>query len=145
MRPKDINIEAGISLHSGELDFYRFENSVFNTMDKATAEQHCREFSIAIKEVVTIKTTTLASLLNNHLPALQKIDFMSVDVEGLDMDVLRSNDWGKYKPEVLVVECIYADYEDIQKMEPVVYLKELGYFFFAKSFSTFFFSLKKTR
>jgi len=145
LRPNDINIEAGISLHPGNLSFYRFENNVFNTMDKLTAEQHCKEFSITIKDVINIKTTTLAEMLNANLPPLQKIDFMSIDVEGLDMEVLRSNDWSKYKPEVLVVECVYADYEEIQNMETVIYLKQLGYSFFAKSFSSFFFSLNKTR
>lgn len=145
IRPKDINIETGVSLQPGELSFYTFENNVFNTMDSETAQGHCKEFSIAIKEVIKVQTTTLADILDRHVPASQKIDFMSIDVEGLDMDVLRSNNWEKYKPEVLVVECVYADYSDIQSMEPAVYLKQLGYSFFAKTFSTFFFSLKKSR
>jgi len=145
IRPNDITIETGVSLHPGDLDFYRFENNVFNTMDKLTAEQHCKEFSIDVKEIIKVKTTTLAGILKTYLPPLQKIDFMSIDVEGLDMEVLRSNNWSVYKPEVLVVECVYADYADIQSMETVMYLKELGYSFFAKTFSSFFFSLKKSR
>ncbi|NOT50977.1 MAG: FkbM family methyltransferase [Chitinophagaceae bacterium] len=145
LRPKDINVEAGVSLTPGELDFYTFGNNVFNTLDKQTAEGHCREFSIHVKEIIKVKTTTLADILNTHLPPSQKIDFMSIDVEGLDMEVLRSNDWEKYKPEVLVVECVYENYEDIQKMEAAVFLKQTGYSFFAKTFSTFFFSLRKSR
>ncbi|MBL7731990.1 MAG: hypothetical protein JNM88_12485, partial [Chitinophagaceae bacterium] len=47
--------------------------------------------------------------------------------------------------EVLVVECVYADYDDIQHMEVVIYLRQLGYSFFAKIFSSFFFSLTKSR
>lgn len=145
LRPKDINIQTGVSLIPGELDFYMFENNVFNTFDKQTAEGHCKEFSISVKEITKVQTMALTEILNTHLPLSQKIDFMSIDVEGLDMEVLRSNDWQKYKPEVLVVECVYADYEDIQNMETVIYLKQLGYSFFAKTFSSFFFSLNKTR
>lgn len=145
IRPNDITIETGVSLHPGDLDFYRFENNVFNTLDKQIAEQHCKEFSIDVKEIIKIKTRTLAGILKAYLPPLQKIDFMSIDVEGLDMEVLRSNDWSAYKPEVLVVECVYADYADIQSMEMVKYLKELGYSFFAKTFSSFFFSLNRSR
>src|SRR5688572_21781247 len=145
IRPRDINIEAGISLTPGELDFYTFENNVFNTLDRQTAEGHCKEFSINIREIIKIKTTTLKEILDIHLPPSQKIDFMSIDVEGLDMEVLRSNDWEKYRPEVLVVECVYEDYADIQKMEAAAYLNQFGYSFFAKTFSTFFFSLKKSR
>jgi FkbM family methyltransferase len=145
VRPKDINMDAGVSLTPGESDFYMFENNVFNTLDKQTAERHCKEFSISVKEIIKVRTTTLADILNTYLPPFQKIDFMSIDVEGLDMEVLRSNDWEKYKPEVLAVECIYVDYEDIQKIETVAYLKQLGYSFFAKTFSTFFFALQKSR
>lgn len=141
LRPRDITVEAGVSLQPSELDFYMFENSVFNTLDKQTAEEHCRHFSMQVKEIIKVKTDTLANLLDNYLPAGQKIDFMTIDVEGLDMDVLRSNNWEKYRPEVLVVECVYGNFENIHQMEVVVYLKQFGYTFFAKSFSTFFFSL----
>lgn len=143
MRPEDITLEMGISLHPSELDFYMFDNSVFNTFDKATADEHCRYFSIGVKDVQKIKTTSLSNLLDEYIKPGQKIDFMTIDVEGLDLEVLQSNNWEKYKPEVLVVECIYANNEDIMKMDLVVYLKELGYTFFAKTFSTFFFSLAK--
>lgn len=93
LRPEDTTIETGISLVPSEMDFYTFENSVFNTLDKQTAEEHCRFFSINIKDVFKIKTTTLASLLDTYLPPSQKIDFMTIDVEGLDMEVLQSNNW----------------------------------------------------
>lgn len=145
LRPGDINVQSGVSLTPGELDYYMFDNGVFNTFNKDTAAAHCREFSISVKQVMQVQTNTLAEILNASLPALQKIDFMSIDVEGLDLDVLRSNDWEKYKPEVLVVECVYADYDDIQHMEVVIYLRQLGYSFFAKIFSSFFFSLTKSR
>jgi FkbM family methyltransferase len=142
-RPGDINLETGVSLDQKEMDFYTFENSVFNTMDKKTAEEHCKFFSMTVQKIISIKTATLAEILAVHLPPAQKIDFMSIDVEGLDMEVLRSNDWNKYKPEVLAVECLYTDSENINNLETVIYLKRLGYSFFAKSISTFFFSLKK--
>ena len=96
-----------------------------------------------VKEIIKVKTTSLANLLDTWLPPSQQIDFMTIDVEGLDMEVLQSNNWEKYKPEVLVVECLYRQDEDIRDIEVFVYLKELGYTFFAKSFSTFFFSLAK--
>ncbi len=144
LRPKDINIESGVSLTPGEMDFYTFENNVFNTLDRQTAELHCKEHLISIREVVKIKTRTLADILDACLPPAQKIDFMSIDVEGLDMEVLMSNNWEKYKPEVLAVECIYQDNDDIREMETAVYLKKLGYSFFANTINTFFFSLKKS-
>jgi hypothetical protein len=39
-----------------------------------------------------ISTVTLAELLKSQLQPTVKIDFMTVDVEGMDLQVLRSND-----------------------------------------------------
>ena len=39
------------------------------------------------------------------------VDFMSIDAEGLDMEVLTSNDWIKYRPTLLCVETV--DFIDI--------------------------------
>jgi hypothetical protein len=36
----------------------------------------------------------------------KKIDILSIDVEGWDMDVLESNNWNKYKPNYIIVETV---------------------------------------
>ena len=46
---------------------------------------------------------TLGECLGRHLPSSQ-IDFLTIDVEGMDEEILRSNDWGRYTPGVLVFE-----------------------------------------
>ena len=43
-------------------------------------------------------------MLEKYLPSEQVIDFMSIDVEGLDLEVLQSNDWCKYRPKLVLVE-----------------------------------------
>jgi len=42
---------------------------------------------------VTLKTRRLDELLDEFLPRGQEIDLLSVDVEGMDLDVLESDDW----------------------------------------------------
>ena len=42
--------------------------------------------------------------LENILSSLKEVDFLSVDCEGVDMEVLISNDWEKYRPQLLCVE-----------------------------------------
>lgn len=46
----------------------------------------------------------LAGILDEHLPPGQTIDFLTIDAEGHDLSVLRSNDWRKYRPRVIAVE-----------------------------------------
>jgi hypothetical protein len=46
----------------------------------------------------------LAHLLEHHLPPGKPIDFMTVDVEGFDLQVLKSNDWARFRPAVVLFE-----------------------------------------
>jgi FkbM family methyltransferase len=142
LRPRDINIETGVSKKPSQLDFYVFETSLFNTFDKEVAFNHSREFSIKIKKVIQLETRTLAGILDGLDLPLDKIDFMSVDVEGLDLEVLESNNWDKYRPEVILIESLYTDLENIRKNPIVQYLGALQYKLFAKTYNTLFFSNK---
>lgn len=55
-------------------------------------------------ETITVRAMRLESLLDKYLPKGISIDFLTVDVEGLDLEVLQSNDWSRYRPEIVVVE-----------------------------------------
>ena len=43
-------------------------------------------------------------ILDQNLKQNDRLDFFDVDVEGLDLEVLKTNDWNKYRPKVVVVE-----------------------------------------
>ena len=47
---------------------------------------------------------TLASLFESY--GVSRIDFLKIDVEGAEADVLAGNDWTHYRPKVVVVESI---------------------------------------
>jgi len=75
----------------------------------------------------TVRTERLETLLAEHVPAQQPIDFMSVDVEGLDLEVLQSNNWHQYRPRFVLVE-IYGQWiPDILDSPSANYLLEQGY------------------
>jgi len=61
---------------------------------------------------------------------------MSIDVEGLDMIVLESNDWKRYSPRYLLVECIGDTVEDIMQDKIYRFLSEKGYKIVGKTYRT---------
>jgi FkbM family methyltransferase len=71
-------------------------------------------------EVIKVKTKTLQDILEQDAK-IDHIDFLSVDVEGYELDVIRSLDLTKYKPSVIVLEnYLYdANYN--------TFMQELGY------------------
>ncbi|HKS65114.1 MAG TPA: FkbM family methyltransferase [Xanthobacteraceae bacterium] len=55
-------------------------------------------------EAVTLPVTTLAALCEQHAPAAY--EFLKVDVEGAEADVLRGADFSRHRPKIIMVEAI---------------------------------------
>ena len=83
---------------------YRFDTpwSDIDTLDEASALATSRKFDIAFEQ-------SEVSLLNiNHLFSnLPHINFLDIDIEGLDVSVLLALDMERFKPEVIVFEDIF--------------------------------------
>jgi FkbM family methyltransferase len=138
-RKRDINLNIGISPVKDFLTFYCFNEPALNGFSKEISEERnnaATNYKI-IKEVA-IQTLPLAEVFDNHLPMGQKIDFLTIDVEGLDLAVLQSNNWQRYKPSYIAVED-RIDFEDLSKSEVYSYLKKQGYHLVAKTLRTLFF------
>ena len=60
------------------------------------------------------------------------MDFFDIDVEGFDLEVLKTNDWKKYRPKVIVIESDSPLKEDITS-EIVNYLEAVNYKLIGKS------------
>lgn len=58
---------------------------------------------------IDTKVVTLSALLTEYLPQHLGIDFMSIDVEGAELEVLASNDWSRWRPRVICVESSTAN------------------------------------
>jgi hypothetical protein len=78
-------------------------------------------------------------VLDSNLPAGQNIDFMSVDVEGLDFEVLKSNDWTKYRPKFVLAEVFSVSMHEIEQSSIGRLMTEVGYVIYAKCVNTVFF------
>jgi FkbM family methyltransferase len=59
-----------------------------------------------LREPVEVSTVTLASVCRDHVPEGTEIDFLKVDVEGWETEVLRGHDWDRWRPKVLVIEAV---------------------------------------
>jgi len=108
-RKRDVNVWTGVGGQRGTLDFFQFAEPAYDTFSRERIEALARAWGRALKEgvdyaVVRVPVVTLKELLDAHLPAGQKIDFMTVDAEGLDLEILKSNDWARYRPDFLLVE-----------------------------------------
>jgi FkbM family methyltransferase len=138
-RPRDINLEFAISSESKELTYYMFNEPAlngFSTQNAANLKDH-KEYKI-IREI-KLNTQRLDSVLARHVIPTQNIDFMSIDVEGLDYDVIISNNWTLYKPKIILIEDPEFDFKNGSKI--CVFLESYNYKMIARTFNTSFFML----
>lgn len=142
-RPRDIDLEIPVSFNKQMLKYYSFNEPALNTFSEEEAKKKNRLRDYKIIETIEMETYPLADILDKYLPLNKTIDFMTIDVEGLDFDVLKSNDWNKYRPELILIESLRSSLENLQENELYIYLKELGYTIVAKTYNTLFF--KKVR
>ncbi|MEM7086986.1 MAG: FkbM family methyltransferase [Bacteroidota bacterium] len=139
-RPKDINLEKAIAQTEMELPFYIFNEPALNTFSEKEAKKKDGLRNFKIVETKMIKTCTLQSVLEEYLPKNKEIDFISIDVEGLDFEVLKSININTYRPRVILLEVLNENIEAIVNDDPIYsYLKAHEYSFFAKTFNTLFF------
>lgn len=142
-RPRDINIESAVALEDAYLTYHIFGERALNTFDEALARQYV-ESGIPFVSRIDVRARPLANLLNEYLPAGQSIDLLTVDVEGLDLDVLKSNNWTRFRPKVLIVEELRQSPKN--KDESICsYLAGLGYDEFARTYNSVFYMDKRER
>jgi len=139
MRPTDINIEFPVSDKEEILTFYIFNEPALNTFSYEQAKKKDGYKNFKIERKVRLTTRRLDQILIQNLPANSQIDFISIDVEGFDLNVLKSNDWTQYSPKVILIESFSDDLQDVMRSEIFQFLKGKGYSIFAKSFNTLFF------
>ncbi|HET9051023.1 MAG TPA: FkbM family methyltransferase [Candidatus Dormibacteraeota bacterium] len=104
-RTRDVSVDVAISDEEGELPFFEFPESTsgISTFSGEHAARH-RDAGFAPVERV-VRTITLSQLCAEHV-ADREIDFMSIDVEGHERQVIQGGDWRRWRPRVLLVEAV---------------------------------------
>jgi FkbM family methyltransferase len=122
-RARDINLNIGIHAQPGTLKFYQvLQNSVGHGWGLSSFDPKVKELAARLGFEVRelpVETVTLASVLDRHAKD-RTIDFLKIDVEGLEATVLASCDFRRYRPRVLCIEAIASEggVPTHQKWEP---------------------------
>ena len=130
-RKRDINIEKPISDKSQILTFYSFEEPAFNSFsEELSLKRINRNEKLLFKK--KLKTVTIEEILDIYLPLEQEIDFFSIDVEGLDFNVLKSNNFKKYSPRVVIIEILDNNINNLLENEITLFMISMNYSIISK-------------
>lgn len=134
-RPDDINLNIGVGPERGTLNFYFIDDwSGRNTFRRDVAEDFIRENpQFSIRKVQPIQVMTINDVVDRHADG-RFPDFLSLDVEGVDYDILANARFSPDTPEVICVEAVSgADSDDSRRLKDL--LDSRGYVLFARTIS----------
>jgi len=102
-RKRDRNLNIGIGTTTKRALFYEFEAKGLSTFSKEEADSLLK-IGYKLRKKNRIQMYQLREIMEKHVKSA--VDFITIDAEGSDLDVLKSNDWGKYRPKLLCVETL---------------------------------------
>ncbi|MBI5858607.1 MAG: FkbM family methyltransferase [Sphingobacteriales bacterium] len=141
-RKRDTCINAGIAFNEKkEADYYLFEKKAhgFSTFSKEDAEfwQYTGNEKVGKFKVEKILKTPLFNIneiIKNNFFSYPNL--VSLDVEGLDLQILNTLDFSKYQPEVLCIETLVYQQNNLESKnnEIIKFLESKGYFIYADTY-----------
>lgn len=128
-RPGDVHINAGIGKDKGCHEFFIMSAPTMNTFSIIEAETTVKnsDGAIYIKEKLMVEVLTINSILSAYFNN-DKPYFISIDVEGLDLEILYSIDFDKHKPALIIVEL-----NGRNETEVALFMSEKGYKLYASN------------
>lgn len=133
-RKGDFFYPGGIAYLDGELEYFELESNVRNTFSKKYIKDFSLEKDVSNTKLLPVKR--LSVLFENYLAEPYSIDFMSIDVEGMELEVVTSNDWSKFRPKFILLETHNPLTEDLES-ELTKYLFSKDYQLVGKSLQGF--------
>jgi FkbM family methyltransferase len=107
-RLRDINISAGASGEASDaLTYYSFVESALNTFDETMAQHRIENNHSQLIEKISVPTLMINDIFAQ---ADKHVDFLSIDIEGMEYSVLSHLDFTKYRPTVIIVELLETSF-----------------------------------
>lgn len=126
-RQSDINLNIGLADTNGEMEFFIMEDSTLSTFSIEERDSLVAQGKQLFK-TVKVPLKTIDQVLKEYFDS-QFPDFMSLDVEGVDFDILKSIDFRSASPKVICVEA--AEYSSIgagkRRDDLINYIVEQGF------------------
>ena len=109
-RKKDLNINLAVSSKKTELEYINFHEKSPINMIKTNQNRNLH----SLEKTKKIKSDTLDSIIEKSQFKDKKIDFVSIDVEGHELEVIKGFNLKKYKPSIIVIEFLDKSLKKIE-------------------------------
>lgn len=133
-RPKDINLNIGVGNKEDELEFFIMNDSTLSSFSKIECDNYISTGKYHVVEKRKISLKTIQFIIHEYCEGVFP-DFMTLDIEGMDFEILKSIDFNKSTPKVICVEA--AEYSKTgsgeRRNELIEFLNKKGYYEYANT------------
>ncbi len=143
-RGRDMLLTCGVGLEEGEADFYIMTTNTLSTFSKEEAERYQGYGSQKITRVVKLPLKPVNAILEQYFEKCPNL--ISLDIEGMDFQILQSLDLDKWRPEVFCIETLtYTEDKTERKLEEIMeYMQSRDYLVYGDTFINTVFVDKKS-
>ena len=123
VRPRDVFVQTGVADNEVVMTYYMFNYPAYNTFDEREKNSYlATNSSLKVTDTQHMTLHPLRDILADK--GVIKVDFLNVDAQGFDLQVLRS--MGDIRPTVIAVE-VESELKDVQQNPVYQFLTEIGY------------------
>jgi FkbM family methyltransferase len=125
VRPRDICLAKAVSVTSDDtVEFFKMSADTLSTIQSSTVERYERDSEHRLATRNRVAAIHINKLLEIHF-AGKSPDFVSLDVEGLDVELLRAWDFCRWRPAIFCVETLtYTQNQSAVKVEEIFELMD---------------------
>lgn len=131
-RKRDINLNIGIAKTTGNLKYYMLDAPTLNTFSEKDATNFVEKWGHKIINTINVPVDTIDNIINKYSHGIYP-DFISIDAEGFEMDIVERMFFAESKPKVICIETIEYTTTGIANVETGAtdFLLKNGYMLFA--------------
>jgi FkbM family methyltransferase len=143
-RDRDTLLTCGVGLEEGEADFYIMTTNTLSTFSKEEAERYQGYGSQKITKVVKLPLKPVNKILEQYFE--KSPNLISLDIEGMDFQILQSLDLDKWRPEVFCIETLtYTEDKTERKLREIIdHMLDKDYMVYADTYINTIFVDRKT-
>ena len=123
-RPRDINLNCAAGAEIDTAELYELSLQELSTLDAALQKAFEPSFPLVAKRLVQIMPLT--KILERHA-AGRHVDFLKIDTEGWEYQVLQGLDLGRFRPTVILLEAIDPNTKARNSANSNQLLRDAGY------------------
>ena len=126
LRPEDTNLEVGVSRVAATRQFFCYNEPALNGIDNDRREE-LKDTPYKLEAIIEIQTLPLSQIVEKYGQRYSTPNFLTIDVEGLEIEVLSSHDWQRFPFDHVLIEQRLPDLTALSNSEVWKFLSQKGY------------------